>query len=379
MQRVDLAVIGAGLSGCSLLARLEQRGFEGSIALVEAGRGPGGRCATRRRRNDLTWRLDHGAPNVNLVGPLSSGLVALLAPLRQSGCLREDWQAMVGLDHHGAVVSCPDEDRLTGSLLRGHPEMASLCHGLLDLADQPLIAEYQRCVRWLERQDNQWILADQNRQWTLQAKALVLSGNLLAHPRSLKMLGWRGVPLREAIPTGEDPLLDQVLANLATGQAEIRWNLMLELPAKTIDGLPRQIWLTPRAQQRWGVERLVLQQQQDGRIGLVVHGLDQGVPITPDSQSTLQQNHEQRLLAVLQDLAVGLPVLQPLLEDAVSRGVMRWGASRPLNCPLPKALQWCDVSEIGFCGDWIEGLGFGRAQGALESGVALAERLTANL
>ena len=77
---------------------------------------------------------------------------------------------------------------------------------------------------------------------------------------------------------------------------------MLELPAKTIDGLPRQIWLTPRAQQRWGVERLVLQQQQDGRIGLVVHGLDQGVPITPDSQSTLQQNHEQRLLAVLQDL-----------------------------------------------------------------------------
>ena len=58
----DLAVIGAGLAGTGLAASLRQAGFDGTILLLEAGRGPGGRAASRRRRDDLLWRLDHGAP-----------------------------------------------------------------------------------------------------------------------------------------------------------------------------------------------------------------------------------------------------------------------------------------------------------------------------
>ncbi|MGB1623037.1 MAG: NAD(P)-binding protein, partial [Synechococcus sp.] len=73
---VDLVVIGAGLSGCALAGRLRQLGWSGSMVLVEAGRGPGGRCATRRRRDDPTWRLDHGAPGLNLWGPRDSRLDA---------------------------------------------------------------------------------------------------------------------------------------------------------------------------------------------------------------------------------------------------------------------------------------------------------------
>ena len=40
---VDLAVIGAGLAGTAFAASLRQRGYEGTILLLEAGRGPGGR------------------------------------------------------------------------------------------------------------------------------------------------------------------------------------------------------------------------------------------------------------------------------------------------------------------------------------------------
>ena len=47
---VDLAVIGAGLAGTGLAASLRQRGYDGTILLLEAGRGPGGRAASRRRR-----------------------------------------------------------------------------------------------------------------------------------------------------------------------------------------------------------------------------------------------------------------------------------------------------------------------------------------
>jgi predicted NAD/FAD-dependent oxidoreductase len=59
-------------------------------------------------------------------------------------------------------------------------------------------------------------------------------------------------------------------------------------------------------------------------------------------------------------------------------GVMRWGAAQPLNHPVPSHLQWCHQSAVGFCGDWIEGPHFGTGEGAIRSGVALAERLTAD-
>jgi predicted NAD/FAD-dependent oxidoreductase len=54
---------------------------------------------------------------------------------------------------------------------------------------------------------------------------------------------------------------------------------------------------------------------------------------------------------------------------------MRWGASQPLDFPLPTSLQWCEQSSVGFCGDWIAGPGFGMAEGALQSAVDLAAQL----
>ena len=38
VAEVDLAVIGAGLAGCSLIGRLQQLGSDLKIALIEAGR-----------------------------------------------------------------------------------------------------------------------------------------------------------------------------------------------------------------------------------------------------------------------------------------------------------------------------------------------------
>ena len=81
---VDLAVIGAGLAGCSLVARLQQHGFGGSIAVVEAGRGPGGRTATRRSRQAEQWRLDHGAPGFNLTEPVAKEVADVLPPFARA-------------------------------------------------------------------------------------------------------------------------------------------------------------------------------------------------------------------------------------------------------------------------------------------------------
>ena len=374
MAEVDLVVIGAGLAGCSLIARLRQLDWSGTIALVEAGRGPGGRMATRQRRDAPEWRLDHGAPGFHLAQHPSGDLDALLTPLRHQGVLQQDWGNVISLDGDGSVVANSGDSTPEGGWLRGQPCMANLCTAMINLSNIPLERQYGTRVRWLDRTDGAWCLMNEDRSWRLHGRRVVMSGTLLAHPRSLAMLGWSDVPLRQAVPQGVDPDLDLALETLGRSRAEVRWNLMLNLP---VDGtaLPRQIWLTPQAQQRWNVERLVLQPQSHGRTGLVVHGLDDGDPITPDSQTALLQHHEQRLIALLPELLVSLPKLRMACQNASSLGLMRWGASRPLDHPLPQQLQWCSATELGFCGDFVAGAGFGRAEGALNSAVALASRL----
>jgi len=379
VAEVDLAVIGAGLAGCSLISRLQQLGSNLNIALIEAGRGPGGRTATRRRRDQSGWLLNHGAPGFGLSESKSEGMEALLAPLRSAGVLQRDERAVLSLNAQGDLSpanspgACP-----VGGWWHGLPSMASICEALLDAADSvELSRQFETRVRWLERRQGHWLLENEDRTWSLRAKRLVLSGTLLAHPRSLKMLAWNDVPLRSAVAEGGDVGLDAVLSQLERSQAEVRWNLMVDLGVLALNGgqLPAQIWLDNDAKERWKVERLVLQPQSDGRWGLVVHGLDSGEAITPESQGRLMAQEQQRLLQLLPELMQGLPVVSAALQQATPLGVMRWGASRPLNHPLPEELQWCPTSAVGFCGDWIEGPGFGRAEGAISSAVNLAERL----
>ena len=58
---------------------------------------------------------------------------------------------------------------------------------------------------------------------------------------------------------------------------------------------------------------------------------------------------------------------------------MRWGAAFPLAPGLPGDRQLCPVSRIGFCGDFVDGPGFGRVEGALRSAETLADLLAERL
>ena len=375
MADVDLAVIGAGLSACALASALRRKQTVDSLVILEAGRGPGGRCATRRRRDDASWRLDHGAPTLSFSGPPQGRLGALVDDLCDRGVLVPDAGCVVGLDGDGALVEPPAHPLLCGPRWRGQPTMAAVAETLLADAGEAVFTCFGERISTLRLDDGHWLLPG---GW--RATTLVLSGTLLAHPRSLAMLGWPDVPLRSAVPVGVDPDLDAALASIAVMTASVRWNLMLEVPAlnadlDTGDSLPRQIWLTPEAQDHSGVERLVLHQQSDGRLGLVVHGLDDGAAIRPDTQPDLLLHHEKRLLAALPQLLGPWPALQAALPAARSFGVMRWGAAQPLDHALPRGLQWCPQARVGFCGDWIAGSGFGMAEGALQSALDLAETL----
>ena len=382
VPEVDLAVIGAGLSGCSLIGRLQQLQSAFNIAVVEAGRGPGGRAASRRRRDLDGWLLDHGAPGFALSHSLSDGMDALLSPLISTGVLQQDKRPVLSLDVEAGLSAASNPEACpNGGWWHGLPCMARICEALIEsVGSAQLSRQFETRVRWLEHRHDHWLLENEDRSWSLRARRLVLSGTLLAHPRSLKMLAWDDVPLRSAVAEGVDVGLDAVLAELQRSQAEVRWNLMVDLGVLGLNSedLPSQIWLNDAARKRWKVERLVLQPQSNGRWGLVVHGLDSGEAITPQSHGRLLAQEQKRLVSLLPELLQALPVVSAALKQATHLGVMRWGASRPLNHPLNPELQWCPTSAVGFCGDWIKGPGFGTAEGAIRSGVELAEQLHAD-
>jgi len=356
----DLAVVGAGLAGTTLLASLRLAGWQGSAMVLEVGRGPGGRASTRLRRDNPHWRLDHGAPVLHLPSGAGGALADLLQRLDGMGAIGADTSesVCVGLDGLQPLDTSSAGFDADGSCWRGRPTMASVAAALLDLAGDSVIRRFGVRVQTLQASERGWDLHDQHGQAVVNARMLVLSGNMLAHPRSLAMLGLANRPLREACAVGLDPVLDQALDRIASMRMAPRWNRMLALSAEPAEvaSWPRQIVLSAAASQQWQLERLVVQPMADDSVGLVVHGLTESVPVP-------------------MDLLSPWPSLAAAVASADDLGVMRWGAARPLDHPLPVDLQWCPKVALGFCGDWIDGPGFGRAHGAMASAVALADRI----
>ena len=161
--RVDLAIVGAGVSGCALAASLRQRGWRGSIDLLEIGRGPGGRAATRTSRQDNGLRINHGAPLFNIRALTPPALVKALA---QRGVIRPFSGSIQSLDAQRRLGPAIADGFSDGSLWQGAGGMDRLCAGLLDLAAEQggaLNRRFGTLVRHLRPERSKAGLS-----WTLQ-------------------------------------------------------------------------------------------------------------------------------------------------------------------------------------------------------------------
>ena len=407
-----LLIVGAGVSGCALTARLRQLGWGGAITLVEAGQGAGGRAASRRSRKDPAWALDHGAPFLNLTAPDPP---ALLQPLLAGGRLRP-WAGerhgsgpppLRQLREDGSLEDLPGPLAAAGPLYRGCPAMADLAEGLLELAGterqaggvataaQPLQRIHGRRVERLEHRDGLWHLHDAAGQPLAAGRWLVLSGTLLAHPRCRALLGWSEVPLVAASRQLGDAVLDRALRQIAALRYDPRLALLLRLEADQADpwrSLPfRHLWFSEGARRRWGLERINLQPHPDGRCGVVAQArpqdlihcglLDRDPGNAALAGATAAQQAAEREAQEIEALSTALlHGLQPWiragdLPPAGGRQRMLWGGAFPLAPGLEAEAMVCPASQLAFCGDAIEGPGFARVEGAWRSGEWLAERL----
>ena len=64
--KYDLLIIGGGISACVFASKYLKNNITKKIALVEIGRGLGGRSSTRISKKFKGWKLNHGAPNFNI-------------------------------------------------------------------------------------------------------------------------------------------------------------------------------------------------------------------------------------------------------------------------------------------------------------------------
>ncbi|MEB3335039.1 MAG: NAD(P)-binding protein [Cyanobacteriota bacterium] len=383
-------MVGAGVGGCTLAALLVRGGVPpDAISLWEAGRGPGGRTATRRSRADPTLVIDHGAPLFNLLAEPDP----LLLPDLMRGGWVVPWRESIATINGARELAPPGDDPLlAGPCFRGQGGMEHLCQGLLAQAGEGLRANYDTLVRHVDRQRDRWLLTNAAGELLTEAEQLVLTGTLLAHPRSRLTFGWPVPPLRVLAERLRDPGLNHALAAIAALRFEARSTLLLRLGVAE-DGpwreLPFQLLaFDPSAQQRWGLWRLSHQPLPDGQGVVVVHSSATfaaehlgvyGSRSAMARQLGLAPSPDQER-QVIQALADSLDdVMAPWLPERPSergeRQLMRWGAAFPLPPGLPRELGWNEELQLGFCGDFMEGAGFGRVEGAMRSAEGLATRL----
>ena len=62
----DFIIVGGGISACVFASRFLKDNLTKKVALIEIGRGLGGRSSTRISKRYKGWKLNHGSPNFNI-------------------------------------------------------------------------------------------------------------------------------------------------------------------------------------------------------------------------------------------------------------------------------------------------------------------------
>ena len=380
MQNIyDLVVIGGGISSSTFIANILKKGFKGKIAVVEAGRGLGGRCSTRYSYRDKKLALNHGCPNFNVINSqANSCLDNFIKELLERNLIKSLENSFFEIDDNYKFSSEYNNIFYKGNVYTSSSNMSKLAENIIQLFNRrnQIDFYFENLIIKLNFKSDFWtIFSNKNKE--IVGKFLVCSSNLLLHKRSLDILKVREIPLRKAIIKKNNLKIDEIIRLTNKQEYVKRINFLIFTKSNfNLEGVFNKKLIhfifNQNAEKDIGFERIIFQKQFDNSLGIVIHTRNMELFINKYESEDRKILHEIISNKLNTFLIKSHITSKSLLIDDISR--MNWRASQPLGEGIPERLQLCEEYKIGFCGDWFKSEGYGSVQGAILSGLKLSNK-----
>jgi len=209
----DLLIIGGGISACVFASKFLKNNITKKVALIEIGRGLGGRSSTRISKRFKGWKLNHGAPSFNISKNNDQPLLKnYIDELLENKFIKIDDSELVYLDDENKLETFKKSKFYCGNIFLSSFSMGELSKKIIEFNDlrDKIDLFFGTLVVDMKFNNDGWILTSNNGD-KLKAKHLICATNLLLHKRSLKILNTNQIPLRKAIPKNKDKKIDLLL------------------------------------------------------------------------------------------------------------------------------------------------------------------------
>ena len=376
----DLVIIGGGISACVFASKYLKNNITKKIALVEIGRGLGGRSSTRISKRFKGWKLNHGAPNFNITNSENNLILKnYIDELMKNKFIKVDDSDMLFLNkdlnsetQKKSKFSCGFNYLPLNSMSQLSQKIieSNNLKGKIDFYFATLIVD-------LKFKNKEWVITSKNGQ-KFKSRYLICSTNLLLHKRSLKILNTNQIPLRKAIPINKDKKIDSLLNFLDKQSFIPRLTFLIytnenysykDFYSKKL----RCFYLEENLEKKFRFERIIFQQQDNNKLGIVIHS--KNIELINSYLNTKDEEvFKKKIIANFNKLFDDNSVVNKLTFDE-KISIMKWRASQPSGIAVPLSLQVSKKYRIGFCGDWFEGEGFGRIEGSILSALILEKKL----
>ena len=163
--KYDLIIIGGGISACVFASQYLRNNNTKKIALIEAGRGFGGRSSTRISKKFKGWRLNHGAPNINIRNSKNNLLLkSYIDELLDNKLIKIDDSEFIYLDEEFNSESIKKTEFNSGINYHSEFSMSQLSEKIIELNNlrSKIDFYFETLIVGLEFDNDAWILSSKN-------------------------------------------------------------------------------------------------------------------------------------------------------------------------------------------------------------------------
>jgi len=373
----EVLIIGGGISACVFISNYLKKDLRKNIALIEAGRGLGGRSSTRISKKFKGWKIDHGSPNLNICNKSDNLLLQdFIDELLKNNFIKIDDSDYIEINDNGFKSVCIENSEFRdGTNYFSDSSMSELSENIISLNQLRNQIDYyfETLIVKLEFTKKVWYLTS-NKGEIFKSKYIILSSNLLLHKRSIEILNTKEIPLRKAVPKNNNKSIDSIINFLEKQSYISRLTFLIYTKADykykdSYEKKNRYFHLHMDLENRYEIERIIFQRQKNNKLAIVIHTKSKSF-IDDYIKGENEDIFKNKILTRFNDLFHKSSSINQLFNyDKIS--IMRWRASQPSGLAVPKSVQFISEYRIGFCGDWFSEDGFGRIEGAILSALRL--------